>query len=152
MTFEAKRVDRSASFIVARPPEEALQLFTAEGERAWAPGWNPVYLYPPDGRTEEGMAFMTGEGAETTLWLMTRYDAARHEVQYARVTPASRMGTVTVACDPAGQGRTQVTVRYVLTALNEAGNAFLEKLGEKEYREFIETWKDAIGKLGRTDR
>jgi hypothetical protein len=28
---------------VALPPERALRYFTPEGERAWAPGWDPAY-------------------------------------------------------------------------------------------------------------
>lgn len=144
MAFVAKRIDRSASFLLDMPPAEALSLFTPEGERAWAPGWDPRYLSPPDGRTEEGMAFTTGEGAEATLWLMTRHDVAARQVQYARVTPASRMGTVTVTCADAGPARTEVTVRYVLTALNEAGNEFLGDLDEAKYRTFIASWETAI--------
>ena len=25
-------------------PHEAIELFTPEGERSWAPGWSPVYV------------------------------------------------------------------------------------------------------------
>jgi hypothetical protein len=56
-----RTVHRATEITVGLPPEQALALFTAEGERRWAEGWDPQY--PEPGRREgTGAAFTTGHG------------------------------------------------------------------------------------------
>ena len=151
MPFEARRIVRSATFVLGIPPDEAFVLFEPEGERAWAgAAWNPRYLHPADGRTQQGMVFTTGEGADATLWLLATYDILRHRVDYVRVTPGSRMGTVSVACEPVTSSSSEVTVRYTLTALSEEGNRHLAEF-DAGYEAYIDSWRVAIEKaLART--
>ncbi len=94
------------SFHVALPPDRAAALFTPEGERAWAPGWDPAYPGGPD-----GPVFTTHDGA--TVWL------ALGALHYARVTPGVQAGTVSVRLEPE-QGGTRAHVAYDLTALSPA--------------------------------
>jgi hypothetical protein len=146
MSFEALRSVRSHSFAVDLPAERAFTLFTPEGERAWAEGWNPRYLHPADGRTEAGMAFTTGHGQDETIWTMTRHDVAACIVEYVRTTPGNRTAVVLVQCAALGPGRTRVTVVYALTGLSEAGNAYIREMDEARYRAFIDGWGEAIAK------
>ena len=37
------RLHASGQFVVAQPAGRAIDLFTPEGERAWAPDWDPTY-------------------------------------------------------------------------------------------------------------
>lgn len=150
--FRADHTRRSHAFTIARPMAEAFRLFEPEGERAWAPGWDPVYIHPQDGRAAPGMVFTTGEGEEATIWMCTRHDPAAGIVEYLRVTPALRTGSVLVHCTAIGEQRTRVNVVYTLTALSEKGNAWLREMDEARYRDFIESWKDAIDALPWPDR
>ena len=79
------------SFHVPLPPARAAELFTPEGERAWAPGWEPDYPAGPG-----GPVFTTHAG--TTVWV------ALGGLRYARVTPGVQAGTVEVRCEPAAGG------------------------------------------------
>ena len=141
--FTAERIVRTHHFELPLPPDEAFGLFTPEGERAWAEGWDPRYLHPADGRTAAGMVFTTGHGGEETLWTMTRHEPECGTAEYLRVTPGSRMGTVRVQCSQAGEG-TRVTVTYALTALTPAGNEALRALDAPAYEAFIASWRSAI--------
>lgn len=141
--FRAERVVRTHQFELPMAPHDALHFFTPEGERAWAKGWDPRYLHPADGRTTAGMVFTTGHGGEETLWTMTRHEPEDGVVEYLRVTPGSRMGTVRVQCAEAGTG-TRVTVTYALTALTPEGNATLRALDAAAYETFIESWEVSI--------
>ena len=98
-----ERIICSGSVRVALPPERAHHYFTPEGERAWAPGWNPDY---PGGH--QGV-FTTHDG--TTIWL----DLG--DLRYARVTPGVQAGTVAVDLAPDTGGGTRAAVTYDLTAL-----------------------------------
>jgi hypothetical protein len=141
--FLAERVVRTHHFGLPMAPREAIELFTPEGERAWAKGWEPRYLHPADGRATAGMVFITGHGGEETLWTMTRHEPECGVAEYLRVTPGSRMGMVRVQCSDAGAG-TRVTVTYALTALTPAGNETLRALDAAAYEAFIASWEAAI--------
>ena len=112
---------------VAAAPADAFQFFTPEGERLWVPGWEPEYLHPPDGTLAAGLAFRTLHGGELTLWLVSRCDRAAGALEYVRVTPGSRIGTVSVQLSAAAGGdATVATICYRLTSLSAAGDRALE--------------------------
>ena len=142
--FAAERVARSHSFFVNAPVKEAFRLFEPEGEKRWADGWDPRYVYPRDGRAEAGMVFTTNHGGEDTLWTVTRHEPSAGIVEYVRMTPGSRIATVLVQCAALEAARTRVTVVYVFTGLTEAGNETVRRMDEAHYRHFIEGWEKAI--------
>jgi hypothetical protein len=123
---------------------EAFALFEPEGERAWAAGWDPHYLYPANGRAERGMVFTTDHGGEETLWTMVRHAPAEGLAEYVRVTPGSRMGNVLVQCAALDLARTRVTVIYTLMGLSPAGNEALRRMDAANFRAYIESWEAAI--------
>jgi hypothetical protein len=135
---------------VALPAADALELFTPEGERGWVAGWAPAY---PAGEPElaEGTVFSTGHGSTAaTTWVVTRVDRAGGELAYARVTPHSHAGTVTVRCAADGLDRTVVTVSYDMTALGDAGRDALDLLDPDRYAAYLDSWSEAIAaSLGR---
>jgi hypothetical protein len=98
---------------VPLPVAEALHLFTPVGERAWAPGWDPVF---PAGEQGDGAApgtvFLTGE----SVWVAV--DREPDRVRYARVLPGVRAGTIEVRLRPDGD-EALADVTYVTTALND---------------------------------
>lgn len=126
------------------PPADCLRLFTPAGEERWVDGWRPRYLPPGNGRTEAGMVFTTGAGAELTIWCLTEFDADASLVRYARVTPASRAGTVEVRCRPAPGGGSDVQVTYRLAALSEAGVEDLRAYEAEAFARMIDGWKQRI--------
>jgi hypothetical protein len=146
VSFAAERAVRTHAFTLARPPGEAFPLFTPEGERAWAPGWDPVYLHPSDGRAEAGMVFITSHGGEETVWTMARHEPGLGLVEYVRTTPGNRTAIVTVQCQAQGERSTRVTVSYAITALAEAGNRYVREMDEPAFRAFVDGWKVEIEK------
>ena len=144
--FRAEYVERAHDFTVPLPLADAFQLFTPEGERAWAEGWDPAYLQPSDGHATRGMVFTTAHGNEHTIWMMVRHEPAAGLVEYVRCTPASRIGRVLVHCTPMDASRTRVNVVYALTGLTEAGNELIRGLDDAHYREFIDSWDKAIAR------
>lgn len=130
------------SFRLDAPLERVMPLFTAEGERSWAPGWEPVSL---SGVAERGSAFVTRahSGIETT-WIVADYRPAEGRASYARLAHGSNIGLVDVACTEAEGGGTVVTVRYTLTGVSEQGRAFVREFLEPEhYSRMIEEWRVA---------
>ncbi len=62
----AMRRTVSGEFDLAVSAAEAIEFFTPEGERAWVPGWTPVY---PSGESSEtpGTVFTTDAGRRITI-------------------------------------------------------------------------------------
>lgn len=140
------RVQRTGSLRLPVAPERAFTFFTPEGERAWAPGWEPEYLHPEDGTLAPGLLFRTTAGGEPTFWaVLTMVDG--EAISYARIVPNSRAGVVTVECDDAPGGGTLVTVSYDLTATSEAGKRALGLFTEAAYAEMLREWEIAITRL-----
>ena len=130
------------SFRLEAPLARVMPLFTAEGERSWAPGWEPVML---SGAVERGSAFSTRAhiGIETT-WIVTDYRPAEGRVSYARLAQGSNIGLVDVTCTAVPGGATEVSVRYTLTGVSEQGRAFVREFLEPEhYARMIEEWRVA---------
>lgn len=130
------------SFRLDAPLERVMPLFTAEGERSWASGWEPVIL---SGAVERGSAFATRahSGIETT-WIVADYRPAEGRVSYARLAQGSNIGLVDVSCTAAEGGGTVVSVRYTLTGVSEQGRAFVrEFLEPAHYAKMIDEWRDA---------
>lgn len=150
-TFQAHQIDRRGTVRVAALPDGAMSLFTPEGEKLWVPDWEPTYFYPANGELIEGLTWSTEEeDGETTLWAVVRVDHTAREVEYLRVTPGSRMGSVKVRFAGYGDGVTRVEMRYRMTGLSPEGNALLEEF-DVEFDGMLEEWEDQISEhLGRT--
>jgi hypothetical protein len=122
------RVTCSGSLHVALPPARARELFTPEGERRWAPRWDPDY---PAG--SDGPVFTTAHPGDT-IWI------ALGDLRYARVTPGVHAGTVAVRCEPA-DGGTRAHVTYDLTALSPAADLARFQAG---FADLMREWERAI--------
>jgi len=118
-------------------------MFTAEGERDWAPGWNPEIL---SGEVGRGSAFRTlgHQDGRETVWIVTDYQPDQYRVAYARIAQNSNIGLVDVSCRGA-PGGAHVSVRYTLTGLNQEGDDFVRGfLADAHYTRFIEEWRAAL--------
>jgi hypothetical protein len=131
---------RAIDITVDLQPEQAMALFTPEGERRWADGWNPHYP-EPDRREGAGAVFSTGHGGHQTTWVMVDNEPGR--VRYARVTEGMTAGTVAVDVVGSRGHSTQVRVTYDLTALTPAGESWLEAF-DADYDAAIGAWATEI--------
>jgi hypothetical protein len=127
---------RSAEITVGLPCEQAMALFTPEGERRWAEGWDPHYPDPAR-RDQPGAVFTTSHGAHETTWVMADHDPGR--VRYARVMGGQTAGTVTVEMVASDEHETRVRVTYDLTALSAAGAEWLASF-DQDYEREIASW------------
>lgn len=129
------------SFHLDAPRARVFPLFTAQGERRWAPGWDPLIL---SGAEERGSAFQTcnAEG-QTSTWIVVDYRPAEGRASYARLAHGCNIGLVDVVCRDA-EGGTQVSVAYTLTPLHAAAEACIARFLEpRAYDRMMEEWRMA---------
>jgi hypothetical protein len=138
----ALHIEVSGSMRLGASPADAFMFLTPEGEKRWVVGWEPEYLHPADGALQQGLTFRTQHGGEETLWLVARLNGPK-EVDYVRVTPASRMGIVSVRVSAAGVAASDVTVTYRLTSLSPAADATVDAFG-RAFPEMLAMWERSI--------
>ena len=138
----ADPITRVRSFHLDAPRTQVFPLFTALGEREWAPGWDPVLLSGAEGR---GSAFRTrNDQGQTTTWIVIDYRPSEGRASYARLAEHSNIGLVDVVCSDCAGGGTEVSVRYTLTPLNaDAESGVREFLALERYGRMIEEWRMA---------
>jgi hypothetical protein len=130
------------SFHLDVPRDRVFPLFTARGEREWAPGWDPVML---SGAEERGSAFQTrSHTGQATTWIVIDYRPSEGRVSYARLAHESNIGLVDVVCTESTQGGTDVSVAYTLTPLHGEAGAFVDEfLDPGNYARMIDEWRMA---------
>jgi hypothetical protein len=138
------RTQAKHSFVVRAPASVVFRFFTPAGEELWVKDWRPRYVVPGDGRTEEGMVFVTGEGDQSTIWTLVDFDPERFHSRYVRCTPTSRIGLVEVSCIEISSESSRVEVQYTLTALTPTGEDELHAFEGQAFSAMIEQWSDAI--------
>jgi hypothetical protein len=145
VTAESTRERREVlthTIVVELPLEQAMRLFTPVGERLWVDGWDPEFPAGEDGDgSEPGTVFLTAGSHGTTFWGVA--ERTGDNVRYARMTPGTLAGFVTVQCREESPGRTTAEVTYDLTALGGDGEAALREFA-KGYAHSIDRWQQLI--------
>jgi hypothetical protein len=138
----ALHTQRTFEFTVKLPMEAAAPLFGADKERAWAPGWNPKFIWPANATDQQGMVFTIAHGQKTIIWLTPTYDLAAGLIQYAYVIPDVMATLITVKLTPRDQW-THVVVQYERTALNAAARDVVLQMAEHDSKSGPE-WETQI--------
>lgn len=102
------------AFVVHAPLPEVVPLLGGDGERAWAPGWEPRFIWPHVAADRAGMVFEVDGPHGTATWINTAFDAGH--VQYACVLPQVVATLITLELHACGAD-TEVAVHYERTAL-----------------------------------
>ena len=140
----AQQVKVTGGFELPCSAEMAFPFFSPEGERSWAPGWDPRPLFPDKIFFCEDTVFLLGKGAEESIWTIVDVDKERYRAEYIRVAPASHVARIFVNVAPGGDDRSRVSVSYVVTAFGENPSAHLEAFSESAYEDRMLDWQRQI--------
>ena len=142
MTSAPLHTREQFSIVVKATAEAAWSLFGADGERAWAPGWDPRFIWPLDPHDREGMVFEIAHDLGTAIWVNTCFDQAAGRVQYVYVIPQIVVTLISLRLVPAGQ-ESHVHVTYERTALNDSATDRIRALALGD-RAAGEEWRAQI--------
>jgi len=149
---EATHTQRTFEFTVRLPKEAAAPLFGADEERAWAPGWNPAFLWPANAKDQRGMVFtIAGGQKKAAVWFAPAYDLAAGLIQYAYVIPDVMVTLITVKLTPRDKW-THVLVQYERTALNADARDIVLQMAQDDGKSGPEWEKQISDYLGTLPR
>ncbi len=144
--FRAERVSRTATITLNGGIETVFPLFSAIEEKKWADGWNPIILYPTSEKLEAGMVFLTegnNQNESAFAWIVSGYHPDKHFVEYT-VSTENRIWVIAVRCTALSGDRTEATVTYTFTGLNQLGNRLNQSHVERMFARNLDDWRDAI--------
>ena len=142
----AKSVLHTAVFEISQPVQTVFPLFTPQGEKLWAPGWDYENIMGTE-TLHEDYLFRTrthDHAANEAIWIVKNYEPEAHRVQYYKIEPGEKVGMIEVKCGQSGPRSSKVRVTYKYVGLSESGNRFAAHFTMKDYKAFIEDWKRLI--------
>jgi hypothetical protein len=119
------------SLVANAPFEIAWPLFGADQERAWAPDWQPVFLWPEKAFDQEGMVFTVRQGDKHAVWVNTAFDRTGRRIQYVYVIPDVVVTVISLHLTPDGNS-TAIDVLYERTALSAAANEWVKDTARRD--------------------
>ena len=154
--FKAKRVTRFFCQTIHAAADKVHALICPVREAEWLDGWQYDMIYSETGLIEEGCVFTSpNEGEADTIWLVTKRDDDNYQTEFTRITPGSRIARLIIGVRPDGDQRAKVDITYVFTALNEAGNRFVDRFSEENFAKDMRFWEASMNhylKTGETLR
>jgi hypothetical protein len=118
-------------FIADAPLDVAWPLFGADAERAWAPDWDPTFIWPAAATDVEGMVFKVVQGDRTAVWVNTALDRLANRIQYVYVIPDLVVTVITLRLRQWGPA-THVAVTYERTALADAASEAVKQMAARD--------------------
>ena len=144
-SFSAKHTTRSYEQTIHADPARVFDLLCPVREAEWLDGWDYTLLYSKSGLAEEGCVFLSRqEGEKDTIWMITRRDVENRETEFVRATPESRIARLTIAVDEKAENLSKVKITYVITALCEEGNRFLEAFTPENFAAAMKFWEKSM--------
>jgi hypothetical protein len=142
--FAPVSIDLAGGFAIPAPPDIAFEFFSPLGEKAWVPGWDPELLHPPGVSWASGLIFRTQEERGEAVWVVTKLDRERHDVEYVRVEAGRYVAQVRVRCRAQDAAHTEVSVTYTFVGLSDIGNRDIAAMSQAAYDEKMARWQKWI--------
>jgi hypothetical protein len=119
------------TFVANAFPAEVFPLLGADAERAWAPGWEPEFLWPAQPGDQAGMVFQIAHGHRMATWVNTLFDPLNGRVQYVYVVPEVVVTVITLQLHPRGAD-TEVVVLYERTSLSPDADSVVREMADHD--------------------
>ena len=143
--FKAKHVTRSYEQTINADPAKVFDLLCPVKEAEWLDGWDYALLHSESGLAEEGCVFLSRqEGEKDTIWMITKRDVQKRKIEFVRATPESRIARLTITVAEKAASVSKVKITYVITALCEEGNRFLDAFTPENFEAAMKFWEKSM--------
>ena len=143
--FRAQRITRAYRQTINATPEKVFPLLCPVREAEWLDGWQYDMIYSKSGLVEDGAVFSTQyEGEEDTIWIVSKHDSSKREVEFVRFTNDSKTCLLKIAVKPKGEHSSYVEVSYMYTGITPSGNDFVDDFTEDAFLEAVTFWEKSM--------
>jgi hypothetical protein len=110
-------------------------------EVEWIQGWEPDVVYSRSGQAEEDCVFITWEGADEAIWVITSHDREAGHLEFVKTTPASLLTRIRIQLKDAGPGRCLAHVSYRHTSLSPRGDGLVAAFTQERWEGLMRRWE-----------
>ena len=143
--FKATHITRAYEQTINADPAKVFDLLCPVQEAEWLDGWDYALLHSESGLAEEGCVFLSRqEGEKDTIWMITKRDVQKREIEFVRATPESRIARLTITVAEKAASVSKVRITYIITALCEEGNRFLEAFTVENFESAMKFWEASM--------
>jgi hypothetical protein len=127
MNFEAKRIIKTATFMLNGTPQQVFPLLCPERELDWLPGWEYEMIYSQSGYNEEGCIFRTTKpyGVEI-IWSSVNFDSQNYTIDFLNVASGLFVIKFGIQLVEMKEKGCEITFTQIYTGISEAGNRLIE--------------------------
>ncbi len=153
-SIRSTRITRHYTQRIEAPPARVFPLLCPVREAEWLEGWGEIVemVHSESGLAEEGCVFLTRPPDQVeTVWVITRHDPTRGEVEFVRVTPGLLATRLRILVEAAAGDSSAVRITYEFTPLSEAGVALARDVHSQEaFRRSLVWWEASMNHWLRT--
>ena len=144
--FMSRVISHSEEFLLERDIASVFPLFSPEGEKLWAPGWDYTNLLGSKDLHPDYVFLTDSHDHKSTnaIWIVAAYDPVKHYVSYYKIEPGEKVGKINVECFEQTETSTLVIVSYKYIGLSDSGNRFVASFTKEAYKEFIGEWRSLL--------
>jgi hypothetical protein len=148
VSFQPKRISRTATITVNAPLKEAFELFGPIREKDWADGWDPQPIDPTSEIVQERMVFTTqahfGQEAPEDVWIVSAYSVGDSFIEYT-VFEQEQVHWIEVVCEEtAGGEKARAEITYTYLGLTDRGNSLSKEALELMFARDLRDWEEAV--------
>ena len=145
-SFEARHIEKEASFELAGTPDEVLSLLEPQGRQQWVKNWTFEYLYPPSGEARPGAVVRQTHrsGAVSQVWLLADHEPPKR-IKYVIFVAGMETWEFDTRLEPTRGGKTRVKVHHRITSLAESVNQEVQHFADG-FEAYVERVRVALNK------
>jgi hypothetical protein len=136
------RVRREHTHRLVGPPDAAFPMLCPVREVEWVSEWDPYVVFSNSGVAEPDCVFVTRDGENESIWVITHHDPESYRLEMVKITPGLTAAKLEFALEADGEKASKMHVAYSHTALSREGRKFVADFDE-------ERWAGFMDKMGR---
>jgi len=147
-TTKPNRKKHSYTQQLNAPPEIVFPLLCPVAELKWAPGWMPTAVFSISGVVEQECMFITPpempSEPHNSIWVVSNYDPNHFSLVMYKIAPEHTISKLEISLESASERATRANVSYEITAIDVAGDRFMEEFTTEWYKDFMLNWEKAL--------
>lgn len=121
---------------------EIFSLLCPVREREWLKGWDYNMIYSESGFAEKGCIFETDNDYGGYLWLITKHDSYKYEIQFVKSLKDKLIMIIDIYLEEKDKSLTFCNIQY--TFIPMVDGAFEHIPTEDQFRTHMKIWEDSL--------
>jgi hypothetical protein len=124
--------------------EEIMPLYCPVRELDWCENWNPGIVFSNSGMVEKDCVFITPDGDNDVVWIVTDYDVEAGNVEMFYHVVGMLITKLEINVMPINHNKTKAIITYTKTSISEKGDEAIKEFTKKEYDIMMLSWEKAM--------